>query len=346
MCKRNAIEGDYIETKKDNLIFDVKGIHHPKNRRICFIRFYPTPEGDRVRNKQKYLKIYNLKKRYEFLRTHYPKYLFYSPQLDLELQGVKLEDIKKVYTPRTYFEELMVKKDLSIIEQNSYDLCELFIKEGNLPEDSIGISGSPMVGLNKEESDIDLLIYGTQNSLTFQNNLKKLLSDESNEIRRYTYEEFKDHYQWRAGGSGIAFEDFLKSERRKLHQGKFRGVEFFIRYIKSPEDWKGDYNDYKYKNFGRIRCKVKITDARDSIFTPCEYTIEPLEILDLSRKEPHNLKKNLRYINSFRGRFCEHAKENEIVLVHGKLEKVFFKEEQYFRILLTDQIKDSMVIQT
>ena len=55
--------------------------------------------------------------------------------------------------------------------------------------------------------------------------------------------------------------------------------------------------------------------------------------------------KDIYEINSFRGRFCEHAKECETVLVEGKLEKVNFQDkEEYFRILLTDQINDKMII--
>ncbi len=55
--------------------------------------------------------------------------------------------------------------------------------------------------------------------------------------------------------------------------------------------------------------------------------------------------KSISEIGSFRARFCEHAKEGETVLVEGKLEKVVFRNElEYFRILLTDQTKDKMLI--
>ena len=74
----------------------------------------------------------------------------------------------------------------------------------------------------------------------------------------YNLEEYKTHYKWRVGGSDISFVDFLKSEKRKLHQGKFQGTDFFIRYIKSPEDWNGTYYDYKFKNLGWIKIKAKI----------------------------------------------------------------------------------------
>jgi predicted nucleotidyltransferase len=339
-----GIEGDYLESKVDKLIFDVKGLIHPKDRKICFIRFYPDSKGERIRKGTKYTKIYDINKRYTYLRNNYPKYLFYSQELDLELQGVRNEDINKIYTPRDYFKELQEKGDLSKTENISKKLCELFITKGNLPKSSIGISGSPMVGLNKEDSDIDLVIYGTESSLKFQEFLKLTLNS-SKTCRRYNINEFKNHYKWRAGGSDICFEDFIKSEQRKLHQGKFMESDFFIRYLKSPKDWIGNFYDFRYKNYGRIKILADIINAADSIFTPCSYKIKVIKVLDDSQIIKKVNEIDINEINSFRGRFCEHAIKGEKVLVEGKLEKVFFREkEEYFRILLGDQFRDKMVI--
>ena len=339
-----GIEGNYIETKKTNLIFDVKGLLHPNDRKICFLRFYPHPEGDRIKNGVKFKKIYNLDERYSLLRKTYPGYLFYSKELDLEIQGVYNNDIKKIYSPRDCLRELSEKENLSNIEKCSKTLCELFINKGNLSKDSVGITGSVMIGLNKEDSDIDIIIYGTETCLKFQEKLIDLFA-EPNQFRKYNQEEYKSHYNWRVGGSDISFKEFMRSEQRKLHQGKFHGNDFFIRYIKSPNDWKGKFYDYQYKNCGRIKAKGLINDSKDSIFTPCSYKIKTLKILDKeSTLDKISLKKILE-INSFRARFCEHAKEGDTVLVEGKLEKVLFKNElEYFRILLTDQTKDKMLI--
>lgn len=339
-----GIEGDYIETKKDNLFFDVKGLHHPTDRKICFLRFYPHPRGDRIKNNIQFKKVYNIDDRYSILREEFPKYLFYSKEQDLELQGVKNDEIKYIYTPRHFFKVLKEKKKLNNIEKKSRELCDFFIIKGEISENSIGISGSTMIGLNKDNSDIDIIIYGTKSSLKFQERLKKILNESKN-CRTYTSEEFRTHYNWRVGGSDISFEDFMISEKRKLHQGKFHGIDFFIRYIKSPEDWNGNFYDYRYKNYGRLKIEAKITDSKDSIFTPCSYKIKCLKILDGQLISNKIDVKDIYEINSFRGRFCEHAKEGETVLVEGKLEKVNFQDkEEYFRILLTDQINDKMII--
>jgi predicted nucleotidyltransferase len=339
-----GIEGDYIETKEDNLFFDVKGLFHPNDRKICFLRFYPEVGGDRVRNEIKYKKIYDLEERYSLLKEKYPNYLFFSTELDLELQGVKNDEVKQIFTPREYFKKLTISESITPLESNSLEFCELIINEGGISKESIGISGSCMVGLNKEDSDIDIIIYGTRTSLELQKRLE-LIFNKSNKCRKYTLEELKDHYEWRFGGSEIDFEDFLRSEKRKLHQGKFNGIDFFIRYIKSPVDWKGTFYDYKYENYGRIKILAEILEDKDSLFTPCCYKIKTINIIEIKTKVSRFYAENVKEIASFRGRFCEHAKKGEKVLVEGKLEKVKYKNEPgYYRVLLTDQTKDKFII--
>ncbi len=341
-----GIEGDYLETKKDGLIFDVKGLLHPRDRKICFLRFYEDPNGDRVKGGRKFRKVYELSERYAILKERFPDYLFYSSELDLEVQGVGNENIKHIYAPREYFQELREKQNYNKAEQLSKELCELFIERGNINNSSIGISGSQMVGLSKEASDIDIIVYGTKISLDFHNKLNDIFK-ESSTCRKYNSEEYKPHYQWRAGGSPVSFEDFLTSETRKLHQGKFKNVDFFVRFIKSPQDWGGNFYDFKYTNCGRIKVKAKIIDDSDSIFTPCSYKIDDLQLIEnRSNLKELDLRKIIE-INSFRGKFCEHAKNGEIVVVDGKLEKVKYKDNpEYYRILLGNQIKDFMIIYT
>ncbi|NVM37551.1 MAG: hypothetical protein HWN81_18290 [Candidatus Lokiarchaeota archaeon] len=339
-----GIEGDYIETKKEKLFFDVKGLLHPNDRKIGFLRFYPHPDGEREKHNTRFKKIYKLNERYALLREKYPDFLFFSKELDLEVQAVKNQDIKKIYTPRNFTKELLDKNKLSNSEKCSMDLCELFITMGDISNNSIGITGSTMVGLNTEDSDIDIIIYGTETCLGFQEKLVKIFKKPNN-CRKYNLNEYKAHYDWRVGESNIPFEDFLKSEQRKQHQGKFMNRDFFIRYIKSHRDWKENFYDYQYKNLGTIRLKAAIIDSKDSIFTPCSYRINPKKILQ-SNFISKNIKiKDIIEINSFRGRFCEQARDGETVLVEGKLEKVKYKNtSEYFRILLTDPAQDKMII--
>jgi len=337
-----GIEGDYIETKRHHLFFDVKGLHHPNDRKICFLRFIPNIEGDRVKDGLKYTKIYDLQRRYSIINEKYPQYSFFSQEMDMNLQGVKNEDIKMIYSPRNFYHIIKSKHNLTKIEKVSKYLCKLFIEIGSIPENQIGITGSPMIGLNTKKSDIDLILYGTQASLQFQEKLQNLFKN-NKQIRKYNLNEYQKHYEWRVGGSDILFQDFLKSEQRKLHQGKFQGIDFFIRYIKSPKDWEGTYYDYQYKNMGRISLLAEIVDSIDSIFTPCSYKIKCSKVLE-SDASINNQINAITQINSYRGRFCEQAKNGEKVMVQGKLEKVTYRDSEFYRVLLIDQTLDKMII--
>ncbi|MFO8017820.1 MAG: hypothetical protein R6U96_04240 [Promethearchaeia archaeon] len=344
MKEIKGIEGDYLQTKETNLFFDIKGLVHPEERKICFIRFYQDPDGDRVRKGKKYTKIYKLAERYEFLKEKYPQYLFYSDQRDLLLQGVPKEEIKKIYTPRDYFNRLQDKHSLSRMEKCSLQLCHFLIENSHLPEDAIGITGSPMVSLSKEKSDIDLIIYGTEVGRNFQDSMADILRA-GDFCRKYNMREYQSHYRWRAGGSGIPFDKFLKSEKRKLHQGMYKGFEFFIRYIKSPEDWPSSYYDYQYKDMGRIKINAKVIEDKDSIFTPCTYKVDNVQILEDKNLNDAIDDKLVDQVKSYRGRFCEQAKKGENVLIEGKLEKVMEKKKDfYYQILLQDQTRDKMLI--
>ncbi len=340
----HPIEGDYLETKQDYLIFDVKGLRHPRDRVISFIRFFPDPGGERKRNGVRYKKIYDLQKRYFFLQEKNPKYLFYSQNYDLELQGVQNEDIKKIYTPNDCLKRLKTIPNPTEAQKKSVNLCRLLMDLGDLAQDSIGITGSQMVDLNRGGSDIDLVVYGTDTSKRFQEVLPRIFR-QPNGCRKYNFEEFKDHYKFRAGGSGVSFNDFMKSETKKLHQGIFDGYDFFIRYIKSPKDWQGTYYDYKFKNYGRIKLKAQIFDASEAIFTPCYYSIKTDIVLEETSTQSEVNPDLITKVSSFRGRFCEHAEEGDIVMIEGKLEMVRYKNEApYYRVLLGNQKTDKMII--
>jgi len=342
MSKSVAIEGDFVEIKENGLIFDVKGLSHPSNKVICFLRYYPHSDGDRFRDNIQYKKIYDLKERFDFLKENFPKYIFHSPELDMQLQGVNIEDIKTIFKPNSFYKSISTITKLTKNQQDALDLCNLIVDNTQVTENNIGISGSIMVELDTDDSDIDIIVYGTRTSNMIQDELEKLYENKSNSFRKYNQNEYNEHYEWRAGKSNISFEDFMKSEKRKLHNAKFRGIDVFIRYIKNPQDWPDDFADFRYKNYGRVKLEADITDSTDSIFTPCTYKINCLNLLESSSSIQIE---QITEICSYRGRFCEQAVEGERVFVEGKLEKVIYKnEKEYFRLQLGENDQDKMIV--
>jgi predicted nucleotidyltransferase len=93
-----AREGDLIETLDSN-IFDVKGLVHPPDRVIAFIRFTPDSNGERKRGNLRYRKVYPLQDRYALLQQRFPQYLVFDTIFNERLCEVPIELVKQHYRP-------------------------------------------------------------------------------------------------------------------------------------------------------------------------------------------------------------------------------------------------------
>ncbi|MHA1379828.1 MAG: hypothetical protein ACTSRG_15765 [Candidatus Helarchaeota archaeon] len=322
----HAREGDFIRTT-DGLIFDVKGLLHPKNHIIAFLRYIPDPTGNRMHDGVRYRKLYALSKRFNYLKSNNPEYLYIDTVINTYVQAVPYDKIKKIYYPDQYLNSL-IYKERNKIEENLVEFVNYLTEYSKVLRLDLGISGSHMVGLNTPQSDFDFIVYGRENCERLYKNMDNLFDDEDNPIKRYDNEDLKELYIFRGKDSKIDFENFAQFEKRKKLQGKFKNVDFYIRCIKAWDEIKTRYGFYRYKPIGDAVIQAYITDDEDSIFTPCSYKIEDVKFLK------GNKVKNLIEISSFRGRCCE-AQKGEAVLAKGKIELVSSQNgENYHRLLV------------
>lgn len=334
-----AREGELIENE-NGIIFDVKGLMHPPKKIIAFPRFIPSIEGKRKRNKKKYDKIYNLSERYDYLKNNAPNLLSYDPIFDETLCEVPIQEIKRHYNPINKLKELRKSKKLLDLEKKAIDLLRILKNKAKIPWNSIGISGSILVGLYKLNSDLDPIIYGKKNCQKAYKTLEKILEINNTEIKAYNREGLKNLYKFRKKDTQMEFEDFYKVESRKAFQGTFGGTDFFIRFVRNWEEIKLSYGDIKFQNCGEAKILAKITNDSEALFTPCKYLIGNIEVL----KGKKSIKPT--EIASFRGRFCLQAKESEKIIAQGKLEKVInnVNKKSYYRLILGSKPTDFMIL--
>ncbi|MCJ7794113.1 hypothetical protein MUP42_04185, partial [Candidatus Bathyarchaeota archaeon] len=138
----------------------------------------------------------------------------------------------------------------------------------------------------------------------------------------------------------MSFEDFVLVESRKAFQGKFMGTDYFIRFVKDWSQTNEQYGNVCFKNSGYAKITAKIADSSDSLFTPCTYKVDHVKVVEGPKLEP------IREIVSFRGRFCEQAKNAEAVTAQGKVELVTNKKNpgEYYRLILGNKPSDYMVL--
>lgn len=330
-----AIEGYFVETK-ESLIFDVKGILHPQDRIIAFLRYYPSSKGTRIRNGRRFSKVYNLRDRFEFLQKHYPYYLFQDEYSGQILQGVHYKDVKKIYNPTETVQRLLNKPKLSVQEKESISFIKILSK--GMVSNSIGISGSLMVGLQTQKSDMDIVVYGMDTSYKVHKLLTELMDERKYNVRPMTVDELQGLHYFRNQQTESTFSTFVQLEKRKHISGMYNNREFFMRYVKAPSEIDEKYEDYRYKKVGYAVVKGRVADDSEAIFTPCKYVIEDARTIEGVQV------KDIREIISFRGRFCEQATKGETIVACGKIEKVIRKDGSEWHQMVLGERRDDYLM--
>ncbi|MBT8171524.1 hypothetical protein KJN74_01455, partial [Candidatus Bathyarchaeota archaeon] len=188
-------------------------------------------------------------------------------------------------------------------------------------------------------SDLDFVVYGSKATNKVSEIMSELFEDNTNQLQAYTKETIKELFDFRSKDTNTSFEDFVRTDSRKISHGKFKGRHFFIRFVKDYNEITEQYGSIIYKPQGRARIKAIIADDSEGLFTPCKYKLDNVEIVEGPKVD------SISEIVSFRGRFCEQAKIGEMIIAAGKLERV--KQEgknDHYRLLLGSKPSDHMVL--
>ncbi|MHA1720661.1 MAG: hypothetical protein ACTSWX_12205 [Promethearchaeota archaeon] len=370
MLSNYPIEGDFIESK-NGLVFEIKGFQQPIDRTIAFIRYTPTkiPSSSEINRRRRinsttcslenYKKIYSLNEKFKFIREKHPEYLFTHPNYYFKLQAVPNNEIKDHFLPNKFLQLLHKSEEIlpsPSILKDALDLCKYLSENSGVSFENIGITGSLLVGLQKDDSDIDLIVYGYENSIKIRKVIKENFQNQDNtyQLRPYTAHEFRNLYKTRASGSDISFQKFLQYEFRKLHQGKFRNRDFFIRFLEysKREEYKRE-NQFEKRiitSLGRVNLSGEVINDEFWWTTPSRVQITDItlknsktlihETDDLLRK--NNLKiTDVYQIVSLRGRFTENVRLLERFQAYGSLELVIpNKNESFLQISLGASSED------
>jgi predicted nucleotidyltransferase len=321
------VEGYFVITS-DNLVFEVKGVVHPQNRVIAYVRY--VPDIDSSKSTSSFRKIYDLGEREEYLGNVFSEYLWFSKTHGRVLQAVPHEKIVRILNPIEQTAE--IQKNKSALSKATSNLVELLLHNTGINRTALGITGSQLVGVATESSDIDLVVYGESACVQFYDRLKEKF-DAIPKLERYTGKLLADHVLFRWRDLGEYHEVLQGIENKKVLQGVFDSYEFFIRLVKQPQDVDEKFGQIVTENLGISEISCEIIDNRNSIFTPCTYQVKSLDY------------PKLRQLVSYRGRFTEHILTGESVRTRGRLEKVIDHDtgEIYQQLILGESSLDYLI---
>jgi len=309
-------EGGYIKTY-DGLFFAVKGSMHPQNLVVAILRYVPDPNGDRVLDGARYKRVYDIGSTSEYLRKHHPEYVNHIPRLGIELQSVPVSKIAQYYEPRLRLNGILASPE-SDVEQVLTDFVTAIHETSGVSTDSFGVSGSLLIGLQTEGSDIDINVYGQDNGRRAYDALAEI-REKQDWVKPLDGELFEGVLRSRWGDTELPLHQFSGIESSKVLHGVVHGKEYFVRLLMADDESVS-------KPIKRATIKARILDASRSIFNPCIYGVTHLS------GDTRNLE--IIELKSYRGKFTEQAHEGEMVEARGIIEEVHGEDGIYHRLIL------------
>lgn len=316
---RDFNEGDYIQTA-EGMFFAVKGSRHPEGLVVGILRYLPDLHGDRVLDGVKYKRVHDIRSTTDYLRENHPEYVNYIPWLGIKLQSIPVSKISQYYEPRERLNGVLTNPE-SEVERILADFVNALSETSGISTDCFGVSGSLLIGLQTEDSDIDINVYGQEEARRTYDALVKI-RETLDWVKPLERELFDAVLRSRWGDTGVPLDLFSRIESSKVMQGLVHGKEYFVRLLTADD---GSVSE----PIKRSTIKARVVDASRSIFNPCIYGVTQVS------GDTGNLK--VGELKSYRGKFTEQAHEGELVEARGTLEKVHGDDGVYYRLILGDR---------
>ncbi|MFA6162257.1 MAG: hypothetical protein WC685_02390 [Methylobacter sp.] len=250
---------DFIETA-EGLIFAVVGQGLEDGKALCFLRYVYESSGWRK---------YQTVEANAFLEQNHPDYLHYSPVLDAHLHAVATERIVKHHQPKHRLLQIIQSDRHDAVERDLFRLCELFGQHG-LDLAQTGITGSILVGVQNQGSDIDLVCYDRDVFHQCRAITGKLI--ESGALQELNDLDWRQSYDRRS--CELSYEEYVWHERRKANKAVINGRKFDLNFI----DHFASLEAVSYQKYGAITLQCRVVDDAHGFDYPARFKIDHEQI--------------------------------------------------------------------
>ena len=306
------VKSRYYIKSKDNLFFAVNGNNHPKTHYIAFLRYIPSEDGNRVLNGMKYKKV-NSAQAYKYLKENHPDYLFDWNISNKKMMGIPVEDVKEIYDPVEGLRKIRYAPNKSKLYEKITLLADIFHENSGIPYESMRISGSCLIGLENEKSDIDYIIYGLENHKKAIEYYSITKNDKHSPLDAINNDYWEFVYNKRIKDNSMTLDEFVWYESRKNNRGLIKGTLFDI--LLNRLDCEIQENtDVNIKQIEKIKIICDICDDSLSYDSPATYKIENVEFIEGHRR-------NIEEVLSFTHTYTGIVKNNERVIASGVCEE-------------------------
>jgi len=306
------MDGDTFVTK-DGFIMNTFGYEHPEDRVFAFLKYIPAKYkelfnvemlertwkfgGNQLFRAEKLYTAKNYQAFIEAFRENFPDYLYFCPYRNKELITAPYELIRQVFVPkdRLVWLKNLLKRDK--LQQMALDLIGLISKESGVALSDLGVHGSIALQMHAPESDIDFVVYGTENFRLVEEAIARLVN---------------------AGKLSYIMGNRIEAARK--FQGKYRGKIFMYNATKQPQQVTEKYGAYRYIPLDAVRFQATVNDDTETMYRPSTYKISGYK--PLNGQSELDLEKVPVQVVSNIGLYRNVARCGSDIKVSGKLERV------------------------
>ncbi len=279
---------DFIQTA-EGLIFAVIDYPSFDGKVGCFLRYIPDGSAWHKVDTGQAKAVLN----------DFPQYCYWAKQIDAEFHAVAPSEIVQHYRPEQHLQRLLSLPKATGLIKKLQQLMTLFSDYGFAME-NIGITGSMLIGQQRNTSDIDLVIYGRAYFQQVRQIVKRALA--AGQIAPLDEAQMRDNYQRR--NATLSYDEFAWHEQRKLNKAVIEGTKFDIGMVLLPEERKPDSDTYQKIGHQILIARV-MDDSRAFDFPAC-FRIDDKRIPEI-----------LVFTHTYVGQ----ARAGEIIEVAGQVEK-------------------------
>jgi uncharacterized protein len=306
------MDGDTFVTA-DGFIMNTFGYEHPDDRVFAFLKYIPAKYKDMFNVEMlertwrygenelfRAEKLYTAKNYQTFLeafRKNFPNYLYYDQNRGKELITAPLNRIDEVFVPRDRLVWLINLPQRDELQNKALDLINLISQESGVPVSDLGLHGSLALNMHASHSDIDFVVYGTENFRRVESAVERLVNT-----------------------AKLNYIVGNRLDAARKFQGRYQGKIYMYNATRQFDEVTTKFGQYKYTPLAAVRFQATVTSDRETMYRPATYKISAYKPQDPESELP--LDKIPIQVVSNIGCYRNVARQGSEIKVAGKLEKV------------------------
>lgn len=334
---RGFRDRDFIRTQ-EGFFFCVVGPYHPPDRVFAYVKYVPDRRGKWKDNHTSYKRVMraytipDLLETFNLLKFKHPQYLFHSKEYGITMTAVPHSYILEHYKPEEKLAKILKTTKKDALQKKLAAFVGFICRRSGVTLNDFGVTGSILLDIhNPKFSDIDVTIYGLQNSLKVKEALTRTYGKSDSRIKRFEGAVLDDWCKKKAARFPLSFDDARRIYERKWNLGVFDDVMFSVHPTHLEMELPEMYGDETFRPEGQLTLRAVVSDDSESLFLPCVYKVR-----DVRGIEGKPVKIGIQEVATYESLYDSLAKIGEEIVVKGKLERVYNSHNgmEHYRILV------------